>query len=52
MTTVFEVMAEVRQWSSTNRDAGTAFEHLVLQFLTTDPLYAERFTDVVVAGLA
>lgn len=46
MTTVFEVMAELREWNSTNRDAGTAFEHLVLQFLTTDPLYAERFTEV------
>lgn len=46
MTTVFDVMAELREWNSTNRDAGTAFEHLVLQFLTTDPLYTERFTDV------
>src|SRR4051794_21608942 len=44
--TIESVLAALRAGARTNRELGDHFERLMRAYLTTDPLYAERFEDV------
>ncbi len=44
--TIDSVLYELRVASSNNRELGDRFERLMREYLTTDPLYAERFASV------
>lgn len=46
MTTVYDVIDDLRARYSSNSEQGRAFERLIQQYLRTDPLYAERFAYV------
>lgn len=46
MSTIHNVLAGLRQVSTSNRDLGTRFEKLIKAFLQMDPQFSERFTDV------
>jgi predicted helicase len=46
MTTIYDVLDDLRSRFPENRERGDAFERLTQRFLTTDPLYASRFTKV------
>lgn len=46
MTSIYDVLDDLRYRFPGNRERGDAFERLTQQFLTTDPLYASRFTKV------
>ncbi|MEU4368220.1 DEAD/DEAH box helicase [Micromonospora chersina] len=45
-TTVHDVIKAIRDHSSSNRDRGTRFEALMLQYLSTDPQWTEQFSRV------
>ncbi|MEU5554080.1 DEAD/DEAH box helicase [Micromonospora sp. NPDC047793] len=45
-TTVHDVIKAIRDRSSSNRDRGTGFEKLMLQYLSTDPQWTEQFSRV------
>ncbi|WP_228986294.1 type ISP restriction/modification enzyme [Micromonospora sp. DH13] len=45
-TTVHDVIKAIRDRSSSNRDRGTGFEELMLQYLSTDPQWTEQFSRV------
>ncbi|MFJ2964660.1 DEAD/DEAH box helicase [Streptomyces collinus] len=49
-TTVHDVLRVVREKSTTNRELGTAFERLMVRFLSTDPLWSEQFSRVWMYG--
>jgi hypothetical protein len=46
MTTIHEIRNEFRKAARSNRDMGDKFERLIATYLITDPLQAERFSDV------
>jgi predicted helicase len=46
MTTIFEILDELRARSSTTAELGMRFEQLMGSYLLADPLYSERFSDV------
>lgn len=46
MTTIHEILNEFREAATSNRDMGDKFERLIATYLITDPLQAERFSDV------
>ncbi len=46
MTTIHDILAEFREAATSNRDLGDRFERLILQFLKTDPLYRDQFSEV------
>jgi predicted helicase len=46
MTTIHDILAEFRDAATSNRDLGDRFERLILQFLKTDPLYQDQFSEV------
>jgi predicted helicase len=46
VTTVYEVLDELRERYPDNRTRGDAFERLIRTYLRTDPLYAQRFREV------
>lgn len=41
-----QVLASIREASSTEKDKGTRFERLVKRWLETDPVYRSRFSQV------
>ncbi|MFI1989752.1 DEAD/DEAH box helicase [Actinoplanes sp. NPDC020271] len=45
-TTVHDVIKAIRDDSGVNRDRGTRFEELMLQYLSTDPQWTEQFSRV------
>ncbi|MGW6981227.1 DEAD/DEAH box helicase [Streptomyces sp. NPDC054932] len=45
-TTVHDVIRAIRNGSAGNRDRGTRFEELMLQYLSTDPQWTEQFSRV------
>lgn len=45
-TTLDSILEHFREDARNNRDLGDRFERLVAAFLRTDPLYAERFSNV------
>ncbi|MFI1013931.1 DEAD/DEAH box helicase [Streptomyces sp. NPDC020965] len=45
-TTVHDVLKAIRDGSTVNRDRGTRFEELMVQYLSTDPQWTEQFTRV------
>ncbi|MFJ8821666.1 DEAD/DEAH box helicase family protein [Streptomyces sp. NPDC102467] len=49
-TTVHDVLRVIRENAKTNRELGTAFERLMVRFLSTDPLWSEQFSRVWMYG--
>ena len=45
-STIYSVLDELRAQSTSKSDKGTRFERLIAEYLRTDPLYAEQFSDV------
>ncbi|KWT61118.1 damage-inducible protein [Streptomyces albus subsp. albus] len=45
-TTVHDVLKAIREGSTVNRDRGTRFEELMVQYLSTDPQWTEQFSRV------
>lgn len=45
-TTVYDVLKAIRDGSVVNRTIGTAFEELMVQYLSTDPQWTEQFSRV------
>ncbi|HLP85468.1 MAG TPA: type ISP restriction/modification enzyme [Phycisphaerales bacterium] len=45
-TTLDSILAQFRDDARSNRDLGDRFERLIVAYLRTDPLYAEKFSDV------
>ncbi|MFJ5639844.1 DEAD/DEAH box helicase [Streptomyces sp. NPDC093223] len=45
-TTVHDVLKAIRDNFTVNRDRGTRFEELMVQYLSTDPQWTEQFTRV------
>jgi predicted helicase len=45
-TTVHDVLKAIRDGSIVNRDRGTRFEELMVQYLSTDPQWTEQFSRV------
>ena len=50
MTTIHAVLEQFREAATSNRDLGDRFERLVANYLVTDPLYADKFSDVWLWG--
>ena len=46
MTTIYELLDDLRASAISEVDKGSKFERLMKAFLTTDPVYAEQFKDV------
>jgi len=46
VTTILDILAELRAAATDERDKGGRFERLMAAYLRTDPLYADRFTEV------
>ena len=46
MTTIFDILSELRASSTDERDKGDKFERLMVAYLRTDPLYADRYSHV------
>src|SRR4051794_13376350 len=46
MTTIYDVLDELKALYPDNRARGDAFERLTVEYLRTDPLYASRYTNV------
>jgi predicted helicase len=46
VTALHDVLTAIRERSSNNQQRGTKFEHLMVSYLLTDPLYAQRFSNV------
>jgi len=45
-TTIFDVLEEIRQNSTSERDKGDKFEKLMVSFFKNDPIYRDRFSTV------
>lgn len=45
-TSIYEVLDELREQAVSEADKGSKLEQLIAQFLRTDPVYAEQFSDV------
>ena len=45
-TTIHDILAEFRDAALNNRDLGDKFERLICRYLTLDPQYSERFSNV------
>ncbi|GAA2736077.1 DEAD/DEAH box helicase [Pedococcus aerophilus] len=45
-TSIYEVLDELRGQSTSEADKGSKLEELMAQFLRTDPVYAEQFSEV------
>lgn len=50
MTTIHDVLEQLRQAATSNRDMGDRFERLVANYLTIDPQYQEIYSDVWLWG--
>ena len=46
VTSVSDILTELRATASDNRDLGDRFERLMVAYLQTDPLYADRYSNV------
>lgn len=46
MTTLTNLLSQLRQQSQTVRDQGTAFEHLMVAYFQTEPCYKELYQNV------
>lgn len=46
ITTIHNILEEFRESASSNRDLGDKFERLIANFLVTDPLYKDLYSDV------
>ena len=46
-TPLRQLLAEFRDKTLTERDKGTSFEKLIIQYLKTEPLYKEMYVDVL-----
>ncbi|MEI6623252.1 MAG: DEAD/DEAH box helicase family protein, partial [Actinomycetes bacterium] len=46
VVTIIDLLDRFRELSTVNRDHGTWFEELMATYLETDPIYADRFSDV------
>jgi predicted helicase len=44
--TIYEVLDELRESSTSEADKGAKLEQLIAAYLQTDPVYAEQFSDV------
>ena len=44
--TIYDVLTELRAQATSESDKGSKFERLMAEYLRTDPLYAEQFSDV------
>lgn len=49
-TTIHDILTEFREAATSNRDMGDKFERLIATYLVTDPMQAERFSDVWLWG--
>ncbi|WDJ98481.1 DEAD/DEAH box helicase [Xanthomonas campestris pv. incanae] len=49
-TTIHDILEELAATASDHRDKGDRFERLIRAYLTTDPLYVARFSDVWLWG--
>jgi len=45
-TTIHSLLEEFRQAATSKRDMGDKFERLFANYLVTDPLYKDKFSDV------
>lgn len=45
-TTIHSILEEFRQAKTSNRDMGDMFERLVANYLISDPLYKDKYSDV------
>lgn len=45
-TTIYTILEEFRESATSQRDKGDKFEQLILQYLQTDPIYQEHFSNV------
>jgi predicted helicase len=45
-TTIHTILEEFRQAAHSNRDLGDKFEKLIANYLVTDPLYKDKYSDV------
>jgi predicted helicase len=45
-STIYSVLDELRAQSTSESDKGSKFERLIAEYMRTDPLYAEQFSDV------
>ena len=46
MMTIHDLLKELSEAATSNRDKGDKFERLMLEFLKADPLYSDRFSNV------
>jgi len=46
LTTIHSILEEFREAATSNRDLGDKFERLVATYLTVDPLYQDKYSDV------
>ncbi|MBP6820812.1 MAG: DEAD/DEAH box helicase [Acidobacteria bacterium] len=46
ITTIHTILEEFRQAATSNRDLGDKFERLIANYLVTDPLYKDKYSDV------
>lgn len=46
MTTIHTILDEFKQAALNNRDLGDKFERLIANYLVTDPLYHDKYSDV------
>ena len=49
-TTIHTLLEEFRQAKQSNREMGDRFERLIANYLVTDPLYQDKFSDVWLWG--
>ena len=45
-STIYSVLDELRAQSTSESDKGSKFERLIAEYMRTDPLYAEQFSNV------
>lgn len=45
-TPLQKLLTEFREKTLTERDKGTSFENLIVQYLKTEPFYKEKYVDV------
>ena len=46
MSNIHSILEEFREAALSNRDLGDKFERLFANYLTTDPLYIDKYSDV------
>ena len=47
MTALERILSNFREMTLTERDKGTSFENLMIQYFKTEPFYKEQYTDVL-----